>query len=74
MPEALIPPELEDIEESYWQAFLDLSSGRQAGGQIPWTAIWQYFQVEGFGDFHSFHRVIKIMDGAYMKAIERDKK
>jgi len=69
----LIPPELNDIEQDYWVAFWDLAGDRQAGGPIPWTAVWQYFQVEGFGNFHAFKRIIKIMDSVYMKASEPKK-
>lgn len=35
--------------------------------------MWQYFQVEGFGNFRTFQRIIKAMDGVYLKASEPKK-
>jgi len=54
----------------YWEAFWDLSGERQAGCPIPWTAIRQYYDREGFGRFSDFHRIIKTMDRAYLEAVE----
>jgi len=55
-------------------AFWDLAGDRQDGGPISWLAIWQYFQVEGFGDFHTFQRIIKNMDSFYIKAVNEKTK
>jgi len=70
IPKGLEPPELSDVERYYWRAYWDLSSERQAGGTIPWTAIRRYFEVEGFGRFADFKRIITSMDSAYLEAIE----
>lgn len=70
IPKGLEPPELSDIEQYYWRAYWDLSSERQAGGPIPWTAIRRYFEVDGFGRFADFKRIITAMDSAYLEAIE----
>lgn len=62
------------MEQHYWEAFWGLAGDRQSGGPLPWLAIWTYYQAEGFGRFHDFQRIIKTMDGVYLKAIEsRDK-
>lgn len=59
---------MHDVEKYYWSAFWDLSGDRQAGGAIPWSAAWQYFQVDGFGKFRDFHKIIKLMDNVYSEA------
>src|SRR5690606_41840848 len=60
----LEPPELSDVEQYYWRAYWDLSSERQAGEPIPWTAIRRYLEVEGCGRFADLKRIIRATDAA----------
>jgi len=68
----LIAPPLHDIEHDYWQAFSELSGDRQMGGPIPWSAIRRYYEVEGFGSFDTFKRIIMTMDRAFLEANKPD--
>ncbi|WP_446650564.1 phage tail assembly chaperone [Alcaligenes faecalis] len=69
IPESLMPPDLHDVEWSYWQAFWELSTDRQVGmasGPVPWTAIHAYAQSERITDVSSFAGIIRAMDDAYL--------
>lgn len=70
VPDALIPPDLHDVEHSLWAAFSDLSTERGLGmdtGPIPWSSVVAYHAYSDPGiDIADFVEIIKAMDGAYL--------
>lgn len=73
MPRDLIAPSIHDVEWFYWEAFGELNTERQAGCPIPWSAIMHYADMQSGTDRASFHRIIRIMDGAYLNFINEEK-
>jgi len=75
VPATAIPPELEDNDGRYVNAFWHLSTCRIVGpsgvpGPIPWTAIDQYAERYGFVYFDDiydeFVAVISAMDQEFV--------
>lgn len=70
IPEDLTPPPLHDIEWTYWQAFIDLSTERALGmgkpGSIPWSAIHRYADEKSGTDRETLTRIIRAMDSAFL--------
>lgn len=66
IPEELIAPELQDIEQGLWGAFSDLSTERYQR-PIPWSAIVAHHAHNPLGlDLEEFIDIITAMDGAYL--------
>lgn len=69
VPEALIAPDLQELESAIWVAFWDLSSDRQIGmdiGPIPWHSIKAYADTFGMPS-DIFCRVVRAMDKFFMR-------
>lgn len=68
-------PELNLGNKFYYDAFIALTTTRPIGfggvGQIPWTAIREYFKMLNIDedDFYEFYRIISLVDNAYLKLV-----
>lgn len=63
----------EDIEPDassfayYIDCFFELSTCRNNGGSIPFTAIYQYAQIYNEYDFDEFLYIIRLLDDVYLE-------
>jgi len=76
----MIPPDLDDDEAGYVQAFWDLCRDRiyTAGGAaaIPWTACHTYALHLGLGRYEDlyddFMHAMRVMDSVYLKEVAEE--
>lgn len=70
----MVPMHLQWVAEAYQELSTCRPPGHYGVEPIPWTAIQTYAEAEEVEDTRWFHRVIRQMDTAFLRAVRRKAK
>jgi len=72
IPDDFSGPDLNLGLQLYWTAFWDLSSCRNTGGMIPWTAVQTWAETYKLDEevADDLHYLIREMDQAFIKLVK----